>query len=129
MEYNFIRQWEAFSKITVRGNQKVVEKIRTEFNENLEVNYSNNYEEEKNLIIERNEKIKRKLETKRRRKWTKFKSKRLTTRSNLNKVSRNRVISNNETEIAPTDIVSSNEGHQGNFPSEEQLKFITDNRH
>ena len=27
------------------------------------------------------------------------------------------------------DIVSSNEDQQGSFPSEEQLKFITDNRH
>ena len=27
------------------------------------------------------------------------------------------------------DIVSSNEDQQCNFPSEEQLKFITDNRH
>ena len=26
-------------------------------------------------------------------------------------------------------IVSSKEDQQGNFPSEEQLKFITDNRH
>ena len=54
--------------------KKVVEKTQTEFNENLEVNYPHNYEEEKNLTIERNEKIKRKLETKRRRKWIKFKT-------------------------------------------------------
>ena len=96
---------------------------------NLEVNYPNNYEEEKNLIIKRNEKINRKLETKRRRKWIKFENKRLSTLSNLNKESNNRVTSNAEVKIAPMDIVSSNEDQQGNFPSEEQLKFITEYRH
>ena len=109
--------------------KKVVEKTQTEFNENLEVNYPHNYEEEKNLTTEWNAKIKRKLETKQRRKWIKFKNKRLTTRSNLNKESSNRVTSNTEVEIAPMDIVSSNEDQHSNFPSEEQLKFITDNRH
>ena len=109
--------------------KKVVEKTQTEFNENLEVNYPHNYEEEKNLTFEWNAKIKRKLETKQRRKWIKFKNKRLTTRSNLNKESSNRVTSNTEVEIAPMDIVSSNQDQQSNFPSEEQLKFITDNRH
>ena len=93
------------------------------------MNYPNNYEEEKNLIIKQNEKIKRKLETKRMRKWIKFENKRLSTLSNLNKESNNRVTSNTEVKIAPMDIVSSNEDQQGNFPSEEQLKFITDNRH
>ena len=93
------------------------------------MNYPNNYEEEKNLIIKQNEKIKRKLETKRRRKWIKFENKRLSTLSKLNKESNNRVTSNTEVKIAPMDIVSSNEDQQGNFPSEEQLKFITDNRH
>ena len=34
-----------------------------------------------------------------------------------------------EVEIAPVDIVSSDEDQQGNFPTGEQLKFITDNRH
>ena len=96
---------------------------------NLEVNYPNNYEEEKNLIIKRNEKINRKLETKRRRKWIKFENKRFSTLSNLNKESNNRVTSNAEVKIAPMDIVSSNEDQQGNFPSEEQLKFITEYRH
>ena len=109
--------------------KKVVEKTQTEFNENLEVNYPHNYEEEKNLTFEWNAKIKRKLETKQRRKWIKFKNKRVTTRSNLNKESSNRVTSNTEVEIAPMDIVSSNQDQQSNFPSEEQLKFITDNRH
>ena len=42
--------------------QKVVEKTQREFNENFEVNYPNNYEEEENLIIKRNEKTKKKLE-------------------------------------------------------------------
>ena len=93
------------------------------------MNYPNNYEEEKNLIIKRNEKIKRKLETKRRRKWIKFENKRLSTLSNLNKESNNQVTSNAEVKIAPMDIVSSNEDQQGNFPSEEQLKFITEYRH
>ena len=93
------------------------------------MNYPNNYEEEKNLIIKQNEKIKRKLETKRMRKWIKFENKRLSTLSNLNKESNNRVTSNAEVTIAPMDIVSSNEDQQSNFPSEEQLKFITDNRH
>ena len=93
------------------------------------MNYPHNYEEEKNLTIEWNAKIKRKLETKQRRKWIKFKNKRLTTRSNLNKESSNRVTSNTEVEIAPMDIVSSNQDQQSNFPSDEQLKFITDNRH
>ena len=93
------------------------------------MNYPNNYEEEKNLIIKQNEKIKRNLETKRMRKWIKFENKRLSTLSNLNKESNNRVTSNAEVTIAPMDIVSSNEDQQGNFPSEEQLKFITDNRH
>ena len=93
------------------------------------MNYPHNYEEEKNLILKRNEKIKRKLETKRRQKWIKLKNKSLTTRSNLNKESNNRATSITEVEIAPVDIVSSNEDQQGNLPSEEQLKFITDNRH
>ena len=93
------------------------------------MNYPNNYEEEKNLIIKQNEKMKRKLETKRMRKRIKFENKRLSTLSNLNKESNNRVTSNAEVTIAPMDIVSSNEDQQGNFPSEEQLKFITDNRH
>ena len=93
------------------------------------MNYPNNYEEEKNLIIKQNEKIKRNLETKRMRKWIKFENKRLSTLSNLNKESNNRVTSNAEVTIAPMDIVSSNEDQQSNFPSEEQLKFITDNRH
>ena len=97
--------------------QKVVEKTRTDFNENLEVNYPHHYEEKKDRIIKRNEKIKRKLEIKRRRKWIKFKNKRLTTRSNLSKESNNRVTSNIELEIAPVNIVSSNEDQQGNFPS------------
>ena len=93
------------------------------------MNYPHNYEEEKNLILKRNEKIKRKLETNRRQKWIKLKSKSLTTRSNLNKESNNRATSITEAEIAPVNIVSSNEDQQGNLPSEEQLKFITDNRH
>ena len=109
--------------------QKVVEKTRTDFNKNLEVNYPHHHEEEKNLIIKRNEKIKRKLEIKRRRKWIKFKNKRLTTRSNLDKEPNNRLTSNTEVEIAPVDIVLSNENQQGNFPTGEQLKCITDNRH
>ena len=54
---------------------------------------------------------------------------RLTARSNLNKESNNQVTSNKEVEIAPAAIVSSNEDQQGNFPSEEPLKFITDNCH
>ena len=51
-------------RLLLEETQKVVEETRTEFNENLEVNYPRNYEEEKNLIIKRNEKIERKLETK-----------------------------------------------------------------
>ena len=54
---------------------------------------------------------------------------RLTARSNLSKESNNQVNSNKEVEIAPVAIVSSNEDQQGNFPSEEPLKFITDNCH
>ena len=69
------------------------------------------------------------METKRSRKWIKFKNKRLTTRSNLNKESNNRVIPNTEVEIVHVGIVSSNEDQQGNFPSEKQLKIITDNLH
>ena len=56
-----------------------------------------------------------------------FKNKRLTNRSNLNEESNNRVTSDTEVEMAPVDIVSSNEDQEGNFPSEQQLKFITDN--
>ena len=73
-----------------------------------------NYKEEKNLIIQRNEKNKRKMETKRSRKWIKFKNKRLTTRSNLNKESNNQATSNTEVEIAAMDIVSSNEDLKSN---------------
>ena len=113
----------------MRGNPKSCRKDRTDFNKNLEVNYSHHYEEEKNLIIKWNEKIKRKLEIKRRRKWIKFKNKRLTTRCNLNKESNNRVTSNIEVETAYVDIVLRNEDQQGNFPTGEQLKFITDNLH
>ena len=76
-------------RLLLEETQKVVEKTRTDFNKNLEVNYPHHYEEEKNLIIKRNEKIKRKLEIKRRRKWIKFKYKSLTTRSNLQYRSRN----------------------------------------
>ena len=71
----------------------------------------------------------RKLETKRRRKWIKFKNKRLTTCSNLGKESNNGVTSSKEVEISPVNIVSSNKDQQGNFPSAEQLSFITNNRH
>ena len=73
------------------------------------MNYPHNYEEERNLIIKWNEKIKRKLETKRNRKWIKFKNKSLTTRSNLKKESNNLVTSNTEIDISPVDIVSSDE--------------------
>ena len=55
-------------RLLLEETQKVVEKTRTDFNKNLEVNYPHHHEEEKNLIIKRNEKIKRKLEIKRRRK-------------------------------------------------------------
>ena len=81
-------------RLLLQETHKVVEKTQTEFNEHLEVNYPHNYEEEKNLIIKWNEKIKRKLEIKRRRKWLKFRNKRLTTRSNLDKEPNNRVTSN-----------------------------------
>ena len=64
-----------------------------------------------------------------RRQWIKFRNKRLTTRSDLDKEPNNQVTSNTEVEIAPVDIVFSNEYQQGNFPTGEQLKFITDNRH
>ena len=76
-------------RLLLEETQKVVEKTRTDFNENLEVNYPHHHEEKKDRIIKRNEKIKRKLEIKRRRKWIKFKNKRLTTCSNLNKGSNN----------------------------------------
>ena len=116
-------------RLLLEESEKVVEKTQTEFNENFEVNYPNDYEEEENLIIKRNEKTKRKLEKKRRRKWIKFENKMLSTLSNLNKEFINRVTSKTEVEIAPMDIASSNEDQQCNFPSEEQLKFITDNHH
>ena len=62
---DFNKQWNTIlydsEKRLVRLLLEETKKLRTEFNENLEVNYPNNYEEEKNLIIERNEKIKRKL--------------------------------------------------------------------
>ena len=70
-----------------------------------------------------------KLETKRRRKWIKFKNKRLTTCSNLSKESSNGVTSSKEVEISPVNIVSSNKDQQGNFPSTERLNVITNNRH
>ena len=134
---DFSNQWNTIiydsEKLLIRllleENQKVVEKTRKDFNKNLEVNYPHHYEEGKNLIIKWNEKIKRKLEIKLRQKWIKFKNKRLTTRSNLNKESKNPVTSNTEVEIAPEDIVLSDEDQQGNFSTEEQLKFITDIRH
>ena len=116
-------------RLLLEETQKVVEKTRTDFNKNLEVNYPHHHEEEKNLIIKRNEKIKRKLEIKRRRKRIKFRNKRLTTRSNLDKEPNKRVTSNTKVEIVPVDIVLSNEDQQGNFPTAEQLKIITDNRH
>ena len=65
----------------------------------------------------------RKLETKRRRKWIKFKNKRLTTCSNLSKESNNGVTSSKEVEISPVNIASSNKDQQGNFPSAEQLNL------
>ena len=100
---------KSFVRLLLKKSQKVVEKTRKEFNKYLEANYPHNYKEEKNLIIKWHEKIKRNLETKRKRKWIKFKNKSLTTRSNFSKGSDNLATFNTEVEIAPVDIVSNNE--------------------
>ena len=134
---DFNNQWNTILYDSEKGlirlfseeTQKVVEKTRTGFNKNLEVDYPHHHKEEKNLIIKRNEKIKRNLEIKRRRKWIKFRNKKHTTRSDLDKEPNNRVTSNTEVAIAPVGFVLSNEDQQGNFPTGEQPKFITDNRH
>ena len=74
---DFNNQWNTNlydSEKHLEETLKVVEKAQIEFNKNLEVNYPHNYKKEKNLIIKWNEKIKRKLETKQRRKWINLKT-------------------------------------------------------
>ena len=69
-------------QLLLAETQKVVEKTQIEFNEKLHEKYPESFQREKLLIEKRNGKIKKQLETKRVRKWIKFKSNKHIARAN-----------------------------------------------
>ena len=112
--------------------QKIVEKTQIEFDKKLYHKYPESFREEKLLIEKRNGKIKKQLETKRVRKWIKFKSNKHIGRANTAKKSTHHNIASpkrKERNIPSKDIVFFNEDQsEETLPSKEKLKLVTDNR-
>ena len=87
---DFSNQWNSvlydsekrLVQLLLAETQKVVEKTQIEFNEKLHEKYPESFQREKLLIEKRNGKIKKQLETKRVRKWIKFKSNKHIARAN-----------------------------------------------
>ena len=87
---DFSNQWNSvlydsekrLVQLLLAETQKVVEKAQIEFNEKLHEKYLESFREEKLLIEKCNSKIKKQLETKRVRKWIKFKSNKHIARAN-----------------------------------------------
>ena len=110
--------------------QNVVEKTQIEFNENMHEKYPESFREKKLLIEKRNGKIKKQLETKRVRKWIKFKSNKHIGRANIAKKCTHLTSpKRKEGNVPLKDIVFFNEDQsEETLPSKEKLKLVTDNR-
>ena len=109
--------------------QNVVQKTQIEFNEKLHEKCPESFRGEKLLVEKRNGKIKKQLETKRLRKWIKFKSNKHTGRANTAKKSTYLASSKRKEGNVPSkDIVFYSEDQsEETFPSKEKLKLVTDN--
>ena len=92
--------------------------------------YPESFREEKLLIEKRNDKIKKQLETKRVRKWIKFKSNKHIGRANTAKKSTHLASpKRKEGNVPSKDIVFySKDQNEETLLSKEKLKLVTDNR-
>ena len=135
---DFSNQWNSvlydsekrLVQLLLAETQKVVEKTQIEFNEKLHEKYPESFQREKLLIEKRNGKIKKQLETKRVRKWIKFKSNKHIGCANTAKKSTHLASpKRKERKVPLKDIVFFNEDQsEETLPSKEKLKLVTDNR-
>ena len=116
-------------QLLLAETQKVAQKTQTEFNEKLHEKYQESFREEKLLIEKRNGKIKKQLETKRVRKWIKFKSNKHIVRVNTAKKSTHLASPKRKGNVPSKGVVFYNEDQsEETLPSKENLKLVTDNR-
>ena len=135
---DFSNQWNSvlydsekrLVQLLLAETQKVVEKTQIEFNEKLHEKYQESFREEKLLIEKRNGKMKKQLETKRVRKWIKFKSNKHIGRANTAKKSTHLASSKRKGGNVPAKgIIFCNEDQsEETLPSKEKLKLVTANR-
>ena len=117
-------------QLLLAETQKVVEKTQIEFNEKLHEKYPESFQREKLFIEKRNGKIKKQLETKRVRKWIKFKSNKHIACANPAKKSTHLASpKRKERKVPLKDIVFLNKDQsEETLPSKEKLKLVTDNQ-